>query len=147
MQVPVGDRHVVEALRSQGLPLGGEQSGHVVFGADHAYIGDGTYTALRALAVLLESGRPLSELAAAFQAFPQVLVNVRVSRKPDLALLPGVAGLLAEIERELGADGRVLLRYSGTEPLARVMIEGPDQAHIARRAAELAGRISAEIGA
>jgi phosphoglucosamine mutase len=147
VRVPVGDRHVVEALRSQRLPLGGEQSGHVVFGADHAYIGDGVYTALRALAVLLESGRPLSELAAAFQPFPQVLVNVRVSRKPDLALLPGVAGLLAEIEQELGTDGRVLLRYSGTEPLARVMIEGPDQANITRRAEELAGRIAAEIGA
>lgn len=147
VQVPVGDRHVVEALRRERLPLGGEQSGHVVFGADHFYIGDGTYTALRALRVLVESGRTLSELAAAFRAFPQVLVNVRVARKPDLAGLPRVALLLEEIERELGNDGRVLLRYSGTEPLARVMIEGPDAAHIARRAEELAGRIAAEIGA
>lgn len=147
LQVPVGDRHVVEALRREHLPLGGEQSGHVVFGAEHAYIGDGIYTALRALRVLSESGRPLSELAAAFRAFPQVLVNVRVARKPDLAGLPRVAELLAEIERELGSDGRVLLRYSGTEPLARVMIEGPDPERIARRAEELAGRIAAEIGA
>lgn len=147
VQVPVGDRHVVEALRRERLPLGGEQSGHVVFGVDHAYIGDGIYTALRALKALIESGRPLGELASAFRAFPQVLVNVRVARKPDLAGLPSVAELLAEIERELGAEGRVLLRYSGTEPLARVMIEGPDREHIARRAQDLAGRIASQIGA
>lgn len=147
LAVPVGDRHVVEALRRERLPLGGEQSGHVVFGADHHYIGDGTYTALRALRALRESGRTLSELAAAFRAFPQVLVNVRVARKPDLAGLPRVAEVLARIERELGAEGRVLLRYSGTEPLARVMIEGPDAEGIARSARELAGCIAAEIGA
>jgi len=147
VRVPVGDRHVVEALRAEGLPLGGEQSGHVVFGADHAYIGDGIYTALRALRVVRESGRTLSELAGAFRAFPQVLVNVRVARKPDLAGLPRVAAKLAEIEAELGEDGRVLLRYSGTEPLARVMIEGPEQERIQRLADDLAGRIAAEIGA
>ena len=146
LRVPVGDRHVVEALRRERLPLGGEQSGHVVFGADHAYIGDGIYTALRALRAMRESERSLSELAAAFRPFPQVLVNVGVARKPDLGELPKVAELLAEIERELGEEGRVLLRYSGTEPLARVMIEGPELERIQRRADELAARIAAEIG-
>lgn len=147
VRVPVGDRYVVEALRREGLPLGGEQSGHMVFGADHGFIGDGTYTALRALRVVVESGKSLSELAAAYQPFPQVLVNVAVASKPDLAGLPKVAAKLAEVERELGEDGRVLLRYSGTEPLARVMIEGPEQERIQRMADDLAARIAAEIGA
>jgi phosphoglucosamine mutase len=144
--VDVGDRNVVEALRRESLSLGGEQSGHIVFGAENHYIGDGVYTALRVLRVLRESGKRLSELAACFQAFPQVLINVPVARKPALSTLPGVIALQGRIEQELGEDGRVLLRYSGTEALARVMIEGPDLERITSRAQELAGRIAAEIG-
>jgi len=145
--VDVGDRNVVEGLRRERLQLGGEQSGHIVFGPDHFYIGDGVYTALRVLRVLCETGRPLSELASLFKAFPQVLVNVPVRSKPHMGSLPSVAETLRAIEAELGDDGRVLLRYSGTEPLARVMIEGPDREHIQLRARELAARIAAEIGA
>jgi phosphoglucosamine mutase len=145
--VDVGDRNVVEGLRRERLQLGGEQSGHIVFGPDHFYIGDGVYTALRVLRVLRETGRPLSELASLFKAFPQVLVNVPVRSKPHMGSLPSVAETLRAIEAELGDDGRVLLRYSGTEPLARVMIEGPDREHIQLRARELAARIAAEIGA
>jgi len=145
--VDVGDRNVVEGLRREGLPLGGEQSGHIVFGSDHFHIGDGLYTALRVLRVMNETGRPLSELAACYQPFPQVLVNVPVSRKPHVSAMPAVAEAVRAIESELGDNGRVLLRYSGTEPLARVMIEGPDLERIQRRAYELAARIAAEIGA
>lgn len=144
--VDVGDRNVVAGLRRERLQLGGEQSGHIVFGPDHFFIGDGVYTALRVLRVLVESGRPLSELAAGFKPFPQVLVNVPVHSKPNMGSLPSVAEALRAIEAELGEDGRVLLRYSGTEPLARVMIEGPDRDHIQQRAQELAARIAAEIG-
>ncbi|MEW6071121.1 MAG: phosphoglucosamine mutase [Planctomycetota bacterium] len=144
--VGVGDRRVVEALRRDELSLGGEQSGHIVFGADNHYIGDGIYTALRALRVLRDRGVELSELAAPYEPFPQVLVNVPVVRKPDLAGLPAVAQAVARIEGDLGEDGRVLLRYSGTEPLARVMVEGPDEEWIRARARELAALIASQIG-
>lgn len=145
--VDVGDRRVVEALRRERLPLGGEQSGHIVFGADNAYVGDGLYTALRVLQVLRGTGRPLSELALPYQPFPQVLLNVPVSRKPAMRDLAPVAELVREIEDALGEDGRVLLRYSGTEPLARVMVEGPDAGWIQARAQDLAEAIAREIGA
>lgn len=143
----VGDRRVVEALRREALLLGGEQSGHIVFGAEHDYIGDGIYTALRVLRILVASGKPLSELAGAYRAFPQVLVNVPVPRKPSLASLARTMAAQAKVEAELGEDGRVLLRYSGTESLARVMVEGPDEPLIRARAQELAETMVAEIGA
>jgi phosphoglucosamine mutase len=143
----VGDRRVVSALRQEGLALGGEQSGHIVFGADHGYIGDGIYTALRVLRVMRESGRTLSELAAPYRAFPQVLLSVTVGRKPRLEELPAVQAACRRLEQELGEDGRVLVRYSGTEPLARVMVEGPDLDRIRSQAQEIAGLIAAEIGA
>jgi len=143
----VGDRNVVECLRREQLAIGGEQSGHVLFGADNHYIGDGTYTALRVLRVMRETGRPLSELAAPYQPFPQVLLNVPVASKPHLSKVPQIAEAVQRIEAELGEDGRVLLRYSGTEALARVMIEGPEVETIQRQAQELASLIGAEIGA
>ena len=145
--VDVGDRRVVEGLRREGLALGGEQSGHVVFGSEHFYIGDGIVTALRVLEVMRRTGKPLSELAAPYRPFPQVLLNVPVRRQPPLAELPRVLEARARVERELGEDGRVLLRYSGTEPLARVMVEGPDLERIQGYAQDLAARIAAEIGA
>ncbi len=144
--VDVGDRRVVEALRREKLRLGGEQSGHVVFGPDHFYIGDGIYTALRVLRVLSETQRPLSELASVYRPFPQVLLNVRVAQKPPLADVPRLARARSKVEEELGEDGRVLLRYSGTEPLVRVMVEGPDLPRIQSQAQELADLIAAEIG-
>ena len=144
--VDVGDRNVVDALRREKLALGGEQSGHIVFGQDHFHIGDGIYTALRVLRILRATQTPLSGLAACYQAFPQVLRNVPVSTKPHLSQLPMVASAVERIEHELGLDGRVLLRYSGTEPLARVMIEGPDGERIRVHAQELAALIEREIG-
>ncbi len=145
--VGVGDRRVVEALRAEGLSLGGEQSGHVVFGADNHYIGDGTYTALRVLAALREEDATLEELAAPYRAFPQVLLNVPVASKPDLEAFPAITGAVRRVEDSLGDDGRVLLRYSGTEPLARVMVEGPDEDSIRRQAREIASEIEQAIGA
>jgi len=146
LTVGVGDRKVVEALRRERLPLGGEQSGHIVFGDENSYVGDGIFTALRVLEVLGRRAARLSELAGAYRAFPQVLLNVPVERKPDLNQVPAVLEEVRRIERELGEDGRVLLRYSGTEPLARVMVEGPDEAHIRAAAQTIAARIAREIG-
>jgi phosphoglucosamine mutase len=144
--VDVGDRRVVEGLRREKLTLGGEQSGHIVFGPDNDYIGDGIYTALRILRVLRDTKRPLSELAGVYRPFPQVLLNVAVARKPALDLLPRIARARQKVEEELGEDGRVLLRYSGTEALARVMVEGPDLERIRSQAQELATLIASEIG-
>jgi phosphoglucosamine mutase len=143
--VDVGDKNVVEALKRQNLRLGGEQSGHIVFGADHFFIGDGLYTALRVLRVMRETQKPLAELASPYRPFPQVLVNVPVTRKPPLERIPKVADAVRALEDELGGDGRVLLRYSGTEPLARLMIEGPDGAVIQARAQALAALLAAEL--
>lgn len=145
--VGVGDRRVVEALKAQGLGLGGEQSGHIVFGARHHYIGDGLYTALRVLEAMQATDSSISALAAVFTAFPQVLLNVRVRSKPEFAGLPGVLQAVSALEAELGANGRVFLRYSGTENLARVMVEGPQQQQIEAGAERIAACIRASIGA
>jgi phosphoglucosamine mutase len=141
----VGDRLVVEAMRRHGILLGGEQSGHIVHLA-LASTGDGLITAVQMAALVRRAGRPLSELLAGFHRYPQTLVNVRVARKPDLATLPRVVAAARAVEDELGADGRLVLRYSGTEPLARVMIEGPDQITIETMAGRLAAVLADELG-
>jgi len=141
----VGDRLVVETMRREGIGLGGEQSGHVVR-LELAATGDGLLTAVQMAALVHQAGRPLSELLAGFRRYPQTLVNVRVARKPDLATLPRVAAAARAVEDELGADGRLVLRYSGTEPLARVMIEGPDQETIETLAGRLAAVLADELG-
>jgi len=143
---PVGDRYVVEEMLRGGYNLGGEQSGHVVF-LDHNTTGDGLITALSVLALMVESGRPLSELRQVMQRFPQVLVNLRVRSKPDVATLPDVAKAIRHAERELGERGRVLVRYSGTEPLLRVMIEGEREPVIQRLADDIAEAARVAIGA
>jgi len=143
--VDVGDRNVVDALRREELRLGGEQSGHIVFGSENHFIGDGIFTALRVLRVMRDTGQPLSALAGAFRAFPQVLINVPVSRKPPISSVPRLVEAVRAVEAELGEDGRVLLRYSGTESLARVMVEGPDHDCIARRAQSLAELVALEL--
>ena len=142
----VGDRVVVETMRREGIVLGGEQSGHLIH-SDLGTTGDGLVTALQLAFIVQASGRPLSELLAPFRRYPQVLLNVPVASKPDLAELPAVAAAAARVERALAGDGRLVLRYSGTEPKARVMIEGPEQGAIDRLAAELAEVIRSEIGA
>ncbi|MEZ5980044.1 MAG: phosphoglucosamine mutase [Planctomycetota bacterium] len=144
--VPVGDKHVVEALRTEELSLGGEQSGHIVFGNDNAMIGDGILTGLRTLDCLRRRGGSVSGLAAEFVALPQVLLNVRVRTKPPVEEVAGLMEAVREVEAELGDAGRVLLRYSGTEPLARVMVEGPDRAMIGDRARRIAALIENALG-
>ena len=146
LRTGVGDRLVVEAMRREGIRLGGEQSGHVVE-TSLATTGDGLLTALQIARLVRESGQSLSRLLAGFRRYPQVLLNVRVARKPDLAALPRVAAAVRAAAETLGADGRLVLRYSGTEPLARVMIEGPEQAVIDALAGEIARAIKAELGA
>jgi phosphoglucosamine mutase len=137
VRTQVGDRYVVEEMRKHGYNLGGEQSGHLVF-LDHATTGDGIVAALRVLAVMVREGRPLSELARVMTRTPQVLINIKVATKRPIDQLPEVAQLIGAVERELGDDGRVLVRYSGTEAKARVMIEGMDEAVIQRHATAIA---------
>jgi len=141
LRTQVGDRYVVEAMRQGGYNFGGEQSGHLIF-LDHMTTGDGIIAALRVLAVMVGEERPLSELASVMTRTPQVLVNVRVQRRRPLEEMPAVQKLIAAAESELGDNGRVLVRYSGTEPKARVMIEGPDEASIRARAEQIAAEIT-----
>jgi phosphoglucosamine mutase len=146
VRTQVGDRYVVEEMRRSGYNLGGEQSGHLIF-LDHMTTGDGIIAALQVLALMQEQNRPLSELARLMQPYPQVLVNVKVQQRRPLDQLTEVTRLLADIEGKLGVNGRVLLRYSGTEPKARVMVEGTDEATITSYAHELAEAILAACGA
>ena len=141
----VGDRQVVETMRRDGLLLGGEQSGHLVH-LGLATTGDGLLTAVQVAAIVRRAGRPLSALLAPFRRFPQLLVNVRVAAKPPFESLPRVAAAARAVEAKLGDEGRLVLRYSGTELLARVMVEGADQAVIETLAEKLAAAIRAEIG-
>ena len=145
VRTPVGDRSVLEEMLRGGHALGGEQSGHVIF-TEHNTTGDGIVTALQVLAAMLRAGKPLSELAACMPRFPQVLENVRVRRKEDLESLPTVQARIREAEAALADGGRVLVRYSGTERLARVMVEGPDEATIRRWATEIAAAIREALG-
>jgi phosphoglucosamine mutase len=148
----VGDRVVVETMRRREIVLGGEQSGHVVQ-LDLSTTGDGLLTALQVAFLVAREARaegsatPLSDLLEDFERYPQVLLNVRVREKPDLEELPAVAAAVRAVEERLGADGRLVLRYSGTEPLARVMIEGPEQELIEELAGRIASAIEDEIGA
>jgi phosphoglucosamine mutase len=122
----VGDRYVVEEMRKHGYSLGGEQSGHLVF-LDHATTGDGTLAALQLLAVLCRKQKPLSELTKIFEPVPQTLLNVVVKHRKELGELPAVMAAIKSAETKLGKNGRVLVRFSGTEPKVRVLIEGPDE--------------------
>jgi len=144
-RTPVGDRSVLEEMLRGGHALGGEQSGHVIF-TEYNTTGDGIVTALQVLAAMLRAGKPLSELAACMPRFPQVLENVRVQRKQDLESLPKVQAQIREAEEALAGSGRVLVRYSGTEPLARVMVEGPDEAAIRHWVAEIVAAIHDALG-
>jgi|TARA_B100002003_G_scaffold251037_1_gene292745 phosphoglucosamine mutase len=141
----VGDRLVWAEMTRRGLALGGEQSGHIIF-ADHLATGDGLATALIVARAVIETGRDLADLAADLVPLPQVLVNVRVRRRTALAELPEVSQLIERAERDLEGEGRVLVRYSGTEPLVRIMVEGPDQAAIEGLAETIEQRVRAELG-
>ncbi len=137
VRAPVGDRYVLEEMKKGGYVLGGEQSGHLVF-LNHSTTGDGILTALRLLAVMLREGKPLAELADFMQEYPQVLVNLQVKEKKDLASLPQARKAMHEAEERLGPQGRLLVRYSGTEAKLRIMAEGEDQQQIEQVTQELA---------
>ncbi len=147
VRTPVGDRHVAAALRANGWSLGGEPSGHIIFGSENAFIGDGLVTALKACALMRHSGAPLHVLAAGLEPVPQVLLNVPVEQKPPIESLPSVMECIGAAERELAGSGRVLVRYSGTEKLLRVMVEGTDGAVVRRCAASIAEAVRERIGA
>ncbi len=142
---PVGDRQVREEMRRRSLVLGGEQSGHIIF-SQLLPTGDGLLTSLSMLRVMHETGKELTDLTAGLEVYPQVLLNVRVRAKPDLEGEPEIATAVASAEETLGSDGRVLVRYSGTEPLLRVMIEGKDAALVSRLAEGIAERARARLG-
>lgn len=146
VRCPVGDKYVMEELLRDNLSIGGEQSGHVIF-PDLLYTGDGLVTALSVLRAMAETGRPLAELAGELRTFPQVLVNVRVREKRDWTAIPPVAAAAAAVEQRLAGRGRLLVRYSGTEALLRVMIEGERQHEIDAWAEEIAHAVRVEIGA
>ena len=137
LRAPVGDRYVVEAMLKGGYNLGGEQSGHVLF-LNYTTTGDGILTALRVLSVMLRKDKPLAELAAFLQKCPQILINVEVKEKKDLKTLPQARQAIHEAEKRLGARGRLLVRYSGTEPKLRVMTEGEDESLVRQVAEDLA---------
>lgn len=132
----VGDRYVVEEMRRAGYTFGGEQSGHLVF-LEHATTGDGTVAGLQVLAVMLSTGKPLSELASVMQRVPQVLESVTLPARRDLAEMHGLRKLIVQGEKKLGKDGRVLVRWSGTEPKLRVMLEGPNDRVLRTMAKEM----------
>jgi phosphoglucosamine mutase len=145
VKTAVGDRYVVEEMRRGGYNLGGEQSGHMIF-LDHNTTGDGMISALQLLAIMQDTGKPLSELASAMTSLPQVLVNVRVARKQDITEVPEIAKVVAAAEEHLADTGRVLIRYSGTEPLLRIMLEGQDEGRIASLAQGIADVIDKHLG-
>lgn len=146
VETPVGDKHVLEAMRADDLALGGEQSGHIIF-SDVAMTGDGTYTGLALVDLLARTGVPLHELVGrAMVRLPQVLRNVTVADRDGLASAPAVWAAVAEVEAELGDRGRVLLRPSGTEPLVRVMVEAPTEARAMSAVDRLVAAVSSSLG-
>ena len=145
VRTAVGDRHVVDAMRTHGYNFGGEQSGHLIF-LDHVTTGDGVAAALNVLAVMVREGQKLSELATCFEPMPQVLLNVPVREKRPLSALPAVEKAIAGVEKALGREGRVLVRASGTENKLRVLVEGPDAGKVRAHAEAIAAEIRRAIG-
>jgi phosphoglucosamine mutase len=145
IRCPVGDKYVMEEMIQRNLSLGGEQSGHVIF-SDYLFTGDGLATSLNVLRTMAVTGRELDDLASDLTRYPQVLLNLRVDRKVDLQSIPPVASVLASVESRLAGDGRLLVRYSGTEPLLRVMLEGQDEAQIRRWGEEILDAVRRYVG-
>ena len=145
VKTAVGDRYVVEEMRKGGYNLGGEQSGHMIF-LDHNTTGDGVQTALQVLAIMQRKKSTLSELAEVMIPLPQVLVNVRVTEKKDVMTIPEIGKLVNEIEAKLKDEGRLLVRYSGTEPLLRIMLEGQDKYQITGWGKEIADLVEKKLG-
>ncbi len=145
VRCPVRDKYVMEEMLNRGLSLGGEQSGHVIF-SEYLFTGDGLCTALNVLRTMALTGRTLADLASDLISYPQILVNVRVREKKDLQTVPAVAAVIAHVEDRMKGQGRVLVRYSGTEPLLRIMLEGPTDADIRAHANEIADAVKENLG-
>ena len=145
LKTGVGDKYVVEEMRKRGLNLGGEQSGHILF-LDHTTTGDGCIAALNVLAVMKQAGVKLSELNRIVEDVPQVLINCRVHRREELERVDGYLARLSEIQNKLGEEGRIFVRYSGTEPLVRILVEGPQERVISSYAQDMAQFLSQKLG-
>jgi len=145
LRTKVGDRYVVEEMRRAGHSLGGEQSGHLIF-LDHATTGDGTLAALQLLAVMGRQQKPLSELASIFEPVPQTLLSLAVKERRELEAIPEVTRAIAAAEEKLGKEGRVFVRYSGTEPKVRILIEGPDSSRNEEHAQSIAAALRSALG-
>ncbi len=146
MRCAVGDKYVMEEMMRRGLALGGEQSGHVIF-SEYLFTGDGLATSLNVLRTMAATGRSLSDLASELTAYPQVLMNLRVQQRVDLSTVPEVAAVMSSVESRLAGQGRLLVRYSGTEPLLRVMLEGQDEDDIRRWGQEIIDAVKEHVGA
>ncbi len=145
VKTDVGDKYVVEEMRKNGYNLGGEQSGHVIF-LDHTTTGDGCIAALSVLAVMKQTGKKMSELNHVFEDVPQVLINCRVKRRLELSTVAGYKELIQSVEEKLAGDGRVFVRFSGTEPVIRVLVEGTNKTQISQFAEEIASFLEKELG-
>ena len=141
----VGDKYVMEEMLNRGLSLGGEQSGHIIF-SDYLFTGDGLCTALNVLRTIALTGRALADLASDLFTYPQVLLNVRVREKADLKTVPPIASVISRVESRVAGQGRLLVRYSGTEPLLRVMLEGKQQDEIRAWAQEIVDVVKEHLG-
>jgi phosphoglucosamine mutase len=146
VRTAVGDRYVVEEMRKKGYNLGGEQSGHIIF-LDHNTTGDGILTALQVLAIMKKTGKSLSDLADVMETYPQRLLNVKVREKRDFNSIPLIKECIDDIKNQLGDKGRILVRYSGTEMLARVMIEAEDERRVVALTEQVAAVIREQLGA
>ena len=146
VRCPVGDKYVMEEMIRRDLAFGGEQSGHVIF-SEYLFTGDGLATSLYVMRTMLATGRELADLAGELTSYPQVLMNLRVARKVDLATVPEVTAAIADVESRLAGQGRLLIRYSGTEPLLRVMLEGKDRADISRWGQQIIDAVKRHLGA
>jgi phosphoglucosamine mutase len=141
----VGDRYVLEAMRGKGAILGGEESGHIVFLRHHT-TGDGLLSALQLSEAIVTWGQPLSKLSGLMAVFPRAVINVTVREKPEISSIPELVYLLQEVERKLGRRGKVLVRYSGTEPVCRIMVEGEGKEEVESYAREIADVVRQKLG-
>jgi phosphoglucosamine mutase len=146
LRAPVGDKYVLEEMQKTGATLGGEQSGHILFRDGEATTGDGLLTALRVMEVMTRSGRALAELVSDLKVFPQNIKNIRVREKRPLDQIPEIAVVIRQAEKELNGSGRVVVRYSGTEALARVMVEAESEETMSRITDSIAGAIQKTLG-
>lgn len=141
----VGDRYVLEEMQANGSSIGGEDSGHVIF-LQHHTTGDGIVTAIQVIAAMKKEGKPLSELAKIMDVFPQTLINVDTKSRPEISTVPELVAVIKSVEEKLGTSGRVLVRYSGTQNMCRVMVEGPTQEETLKYCKQIADVVKEELG-